>query len=498
MAQFIPNKSPAQSDSDSEKGSDTLNATGEASIVAEFTEAEQKAVLRKIDWHLLPILIAAYLVKNLDVNNISYIKIMNAGKDSNILKSLHMTTNDYAWLSTIYTIPFILTEVPSNLLLKKVGPRAHIARIVFLWSVVATLHAATKNFAEILVARFFLGLFEGGLYPGILALMCYWYRPDELAVRFILLGLLGTFSGILSAILAWGITSLDGRGGLTGWQYMFMIEGLIGILVAAWAWFFLPAFPNTATFLTLREREFVVARLPKNSARSTDKNFELSGITTALKSPTLWLFTAQQLFQNIGTYGLSFWLPSIIAAFGFTTTQSMNIPPAVVGICSGIAFAYYSDRLTSIPRPLWSLVAGLGTIATFICLALVKNKPALYAMTILAGFFNQAFYAVMMPWRSQSLQGGTNTAFSFAFQNGLAQIGGIIGPQVFRAQYAPDYRIPFIVCLVFQALAFIAVAATWYVTKDLERETRRVTAERRATEKASGKVSGAQVDGPIP
>ncbi|KAL8291394.1 hypothetical protein RQP46_002372 [Phenoliferia psychrophenolica] len=165
---------------------------------------------------------------------------MNKGEPRNIINELHMTTNDYAWLSTIYTIPFVLAEIPSNLIMKKQTPRLHVTRIVGLWSIAACCHAAATNRAGLLVARFFLGLFEAGLYPGILAQLTYWYRPDELAVRMVVLGLLGSFSGILSAILAWGITFMNGAGGLSAWRYMFLFEGLLGLALAIVAFIWLP------------------------------------------------------------------------------------------------------------------------------------------------------------------------------------------------------------------------------------------------------------------
>jgi hypothetical protein len=115
-------------------------------------------------------------------------------------------------------------------------------------------------------------------------------------------------------------------------------------------------------------------------------------------------------------------------------------------------------------------------------------------MTLLAGIANNAYYAVLMPWRTQSLRGSSEATFAFAFQNGIAQVGGIIGPQVFRAKYAPNYRIPFAVCMAFQALAFFAVLAGWWVTRSVERETREVAEVRRKEKKETGRVSVRQVE----
>lgn len=440
-------------------------------------------------------MIAAYLIKNVDGNAISYVKIMNKGEVGNIMTVLGMSTDYFAWQSTVFTIPFILTEVPSNLMFKWAGPRNHFTRIMVLWSIAAVCQAAAKTGGGLLTARFFLGLFEGGLYPGILAFLTYWYRADELAVRFVILGVLGSFSGIVVAILAWGLTAVNGHG-LWGWQALFLVTGLTGFFVAILIWFFLPGFPSEAKFLTERERVFVQARLTANAPKGTDPDFDWQAIKRELKKPQLWLFTSLQTFQSIGTYGLSFWLPSLIAAFGFTTTQSsqlLNIPPAAVSILAGIFFAWISDRTHRIPRPVYMLVSELGVIGSFCVLALVKNKPVLYAFILVAQGTNQAYYAVLNPWRAQTIQGAAGASFAFALQNGIGQIGGIIGPQVFRSKYAPNYRVPFAVCMAFQGLTWFLVLLCWYINRDVERQTRQVAAERKRVAKEEGRVSEKQV-----
>ncbi|WVQ85841.1 hypothetical protein IAT38_008009 [Cryptococcus sp. DSM 104549] len=463
-----------------------------AAIKAKFTPEHEKKLLRQVDLRLLPLLIMAYLLKNLDVNSISYVKVIASGKPTNILNELHISTDYYAWTSTIYTIPFILAEIPSNLFFKKQTPRLHVLRIVVLWSIAAGCHAAAQNGAGLLTARFFLGLFEAGLYPGILLHTTFWYRPDELAVRMAILGLLGQFSGILSALIAYGIENIDGHGNLSAWRWMFLIEGIAGIVLAVPIYFFLPDFPDTAKWLSPDERLFLVARLPPNAARSSDKTFDRKAIAQVLKDPLLYGFTAIQMFSNLGAYGLSFWLPSIIASFGFTTTQSsqlLNIPPAALGIITTILFAWLSDRTYNIPRPIYGITTKFIVLGAFIGLVTVTNKPALYALIIIATVGSSGINAIMMPWRAQSLRGTTNAAFAFAFQNGIAQIGGIIGPQIYRAKYAPRYTIPYIVCIIFLAASIAAVAVTWYLSSDIEKDTRRVAKLRRQEAKLKNAIA---------
>ncbi|BGP46948.1 hypothetical protein JCM10450v2_002800 [Rhodotorula kratochvilovae] len=429
-------------------------------VLEQFTYQDERRILRK----------------NLDVNNVSYIKTIAQGEPTNILNELNMTTDDYAWLSTIYTIPFIIFEIPSNLLMKRFSPRHHFLRICFLWTVAATLHAAAYNKAGIYAARFFLGLFEAGLFPGIYTYFTYFYRPDEQALRICAVGLLGSFSGILSALIAYGIGYIDGKG-LSGWRYMFLLEGLTGVIVCAFIWFFLPDYPDTATFLTPDERELVKRRLPPNANRAEDKAFSKTEIVATLKDPLLYAFTGVQMFSNLGTYGLQWWLPTITASFGFTTTQSaqlLNIPPAAVGINVSLFFAWLSDRTFSVPRPMYLLVSKLVTIGAFIGLTVVTNKPALYALIIVATTGANILSSVLFSWRAQTYKGATSTAFTLAFQNGLAQLSGVISPQIFRAKYAPRYTVPYTVSIVFIAVSVAATLWAWALSHEVEAETRRV------------------------
>ncbi|CUM63869.1 uncharacterized protein PRCAT00001457001 [Priceomyces carsonii] len=441
-----------------------------------FGYAYEKKLLRRIDLRLMPLLILLYLCKNLDVNNAGFVKTMNVGASTNILSELNMSVNDWAWVSTIYTIPFILFEIPSTLILKKSTPRIHQFRIAFLWGSSLACHAAVKNKAGLLSLRFLLGMFEAGMFPGALCQLTYWYRPDEITVRMAFLGVLGQFSSILTAFITYGFQFADTKAGLSGWQWVFLIEGLVTILCSFLLLIFLPNFPSDAKFLTQEEREFIMARLPINSPRASDMDFSRKDIERALKRPLTYSFTCLKMFQNLGGYGLSFWLPTIVQSFGFTTTnqaQLISIPPAALAIISGIFFSWISDR-GYIPKPYIVLLSLSLAIPSFICLTVITNKAALYAFICVATMVSSADGSVLTSWLQQSLIGSTEVMFSFAFSNAWAQIGGIIGPQLFRSEYAPRYTLPYGISLMFLGLALVSLVVTWYLTIDVEKQTRRI------------------------
>ena len=150
---------------------------------AALTFQEEKKLLRRIDWHIMPLVSLMFLLKNIDYANASNARIMNGGTPQNILKQLHMSSDDFNWVSTIYYLPYIIAEAPSNLFIKRLLPSKWQSRIVISWGIVLACHAAVTNKSGLYAARFFLGLAEAGMFPGVILQMTYWYRPDEMSLR---------------------------------------------------------------------------------------------------------------------------------------------------------------------------------------------------------------------------------------------------------------------------------------------------------------------------
>lgn len=443
-----------------------------------LTYGEEKRLLRKIDFKIMPLLILLYLCKNLDVNNISYLTTMNKGSDRYVLTELGMTKDDWAWTSTTYYIPFILFEIPSTMLLKKTTPRVHQFRIAFLWGTVTACQAAVSNKSGLLALRFLLGMFEAGMYPGMLAQLVYWYRPDEVSTRFAILGVLGSFSSVLTAFIVYGLSFINGRANLSGWQWVFLLEGVVTVLCSFALFKWLPNYPDDSKWLSEEEKAYLVARLPPLAPKATDKDFVARDTWEAIKKPSTIFLTLLKMFQSVGSYGLSFWLPSIVASFGLTsstTSPLMSIPSAAAGVLSGIGFSYLVD-LTWISAPVLVVGTVAVSIASFIVLAVVQHKIVLYVFIIVATISLSANYSPVTSWMAQSLKGSTEVGFVFSLSNALAQLGGIIGPQLFRARFSPRYTVPYVVCIILLALAWVSNLVAWYFTSD---QLRQVTQERK-------------------
>ncbi|EMR63572.1 putative pantothenate transporter protein [Eutypa lata UCREL1] len=190
-----------------------------ANFLSSFTPGEEKKIMQKIDYRLLLLCGIIYMVKQIDVNNAASVKVLAVGQPTNILVQLDMTSDEYNWVQSIYYISYIIFELPSNLFLKKMTPRNFQTRIMFGWGAVLACHAAITNKQGIYAARFFLGLMEAGLFPSIMTHLCSWYRSDEMGKP--MMWLFGVFNlaGVLGSLIVYGVAFLDGRQGLSSWQW---------------------------------------------------------------------------------------------------------------------------------------------------------------------------------------------------------------------------------------------------------------------------------------
>ncbi|KAK6225635.1 hypothetical protein QIS74_01682 [Colletotrichum tabaci] len=446
----------------------------EAALTA-LTVEEEKKLIRKVDWRLIPLLAMLYLVKKLDESNVSQARIMNKGTERNILTQLDVTSDQYGMVTVLYTVPYILAEIPSNLLLKRFKPSRWQSRIMLSWGIVTACTAAVHNLGGLYACRFLLGLTEAGMFPGIILQLSYWYRPDEIAVRLMWIFALGNVSGILGGLLAYGFHAVSGAAGLSGWQWLFAFEGVCTVLLSGLVLFALPDFPGNTKWLSPVESAFLQARLPPNSPRSSEKNFAGSEIIASLKDKRLWLFTLSWALMTCGKNGIDFYRPSIIANMGFSdiaTAQVLNIPTSAVAIFLILSLGTWSNK-AKIPLPLFPIGCTVVIVAMYSILVVYPNDIGVYLGMMIGVACGTAWFPLMWPWRAQTVNGATGSAFAIGFVNSYGQVGDALGPQMFQEKYAPSYQLPFGLSMGLVGLCGIVNGVTWWVTRRTENDTRR-------------------------
>ncbi|KAL1297370.1 hypothetical protein AAFC00_004910 [Neodothiora populina] len=285
----------------------------------EWKATHTKKLLRKVDMHLLPFLIAMYLMNFLDRSNLAQ------ARQGSLEEDLYMKGTDFNLATSILFVGYLLMQLPSNVLITRVKPSIYLATAMCLWGVVSTCNAATHNFTGLVVVRFFLGFVEAPFFPGAVFLMSSWYTRAELTRRIAWFYSGSSLANMFGGLLAAGILgNLDGAMGIAGWRWLFIIEGSITIFLAILSGFFLPDYPSTTRWLSEEERAFAAWRLADEIKESDDQHSACvwQGVKLAVKDYRLYYFL---LLQHLSLLSQTFqyFFPSIVATLGFGKIETL-------------------------------------------------------------------------------------------------------------------------------------------------------------------------------
>ena len=257
----------------------------------------ETALVRKIDFRLLPMLILMYIMNYLDRNNIAAARLAGL-QDLPSKGGLGLTSTQYLTALSILFVGYLLMQVPSNLFLNKIGkPALYLPTVMIIWGVISAATAGAQSYGGLIAIRFFLGFVEAAYFPGCLFFLSSWYTRKELGFRTALLYSGALFSGAFSGLITAGIKNgLDGARGLRAWRWMFIIEGVITIFVASCAYFALPNFPRTTSWLTEEERQLAVWRLEEDIGEddwvdSSQQTF-FHGMKLAFQDIKMWILVS--------------------------------------------------------------------------------------------------------------------------------------------------------------------------------------------------------------
>ncbi|WP_206953481.1 MFS transporter [Trinickia acidisoli] len=281
----------------------------------------EEATYRKVSWRLLPLLLLCYLVAYLDRVNVGFAKLQMAS-------ALHLSDAVYGLGAGIFFLGYFLFEIPSNLILHRVGARLWVARIMVSWGVISILTMFVSTPAMFYAMRFLLGLAEAGFFPGIILYLTYWYpahRRGRMTTWFMTaVALSGVIGGPVSGYI---LKTFNGANGWQGWQWLFLLEGLPSVLAGVLVFFLLDDRIANAQWLSSEEKQLLERNIGAEEAGKEDMP-----LRTVLASGRVWLMSAIYLSFVMGLYGVSFWLPTIIKATGVTD-------PFTIGLLSAIPFA---------------------------------------------------------------------------------------------------------------------------------------------------------------
>src|SRR6476619_1332953 len=378
----------------------------------------ETSTIRAISWRLIPFLVLAYFFSYLDRVNLGFAALtMNA--------ELKFSPTVFAWGAGIFFIGYFIFEVPSNLALEKFGASRWIARIMVTWGIISALMALVTGVWSFYSLRFLLGVAEAGFFKGIILYLTYWY-PAEYRARFLAAFAIAVpVSSVIGAPVSGLLLGLDGAMGLKGWQWLFIIEGVPSVLLGIVTWFYLTDRPAKADWLTAEQKAWLSAKLESEiAAKQAAQHLTLGQALASPKVITLSLI----YFGFVGAlYGMQFWLPQIVKAFGLTNAQTgfVTAIPYLFGTIAMILWARHSDatreRVAHVGGPLLLTAAALAVSSYITDPAITMVVLTVAAIGIFCTF--AVFWTLPTAWLS-----GTAAAGGIALINSIGNLAGFGGP----------------------------------------------------------------------
>jgi len=455
--------------------------------MVDYERKMTKRVLWKLDSHVLPPLALLWLANFIDRSNIGNAKIVGLVTDT------HLVGNQFNTALAVFYVSYLMVEMPSNWILKRMGANRWLPIIVFLWGTVTTLTGLVHNFGGVLGIRLVLGACEGGLLPGMILYLSTLYKRNELQLRVGIFYASASLSGAFGGLLADAIIKMDGVGGLEGWRWIFILEGIVTVLFSIMAAFILPADLASARFFTSEEREFAVARfnrdLPpsavptaegeKNSLDEKQSESRREDATEDLISPgdvqeehfewrevmrgvldiQVWLTGFAYFGFIVSLYSYSLFLPTIVAGLGYSggAAQLHTVPPYVPAVVLTVVVAYLSDRLQW--RGILICICLPVAIAGYIVAITAKTNTGRYAAVFLmaAGVYpsGPSILSILPNNSSGHYKRATTTALQLA----IANCGGFVATFAYTPDQSPRYIRGHTIALSFLILAWVLTAA---------------------------------------
>jgi sugar phosphate permease len=407
---------------------DKLGATGGFQA-----EVSIKAIRRKVDWRIVPLMFGCYTLQFVDKVSLNYAAVMGLNPD------LNLRGNDFSNAATAFFIAYLVAEVPTGYILNKVPASKYLGINVVLWGIATACTAACHNYGSLLAARIFLGIFEAAIAPCLMLISSQWYTRSEAAPRFSFwycgLGVGQIFGGIVSYGFQQVNTSFQ------GWRIMFVFLGVLTVIIGFITFFFLPDTPMTARFLSDTEKAAILHHVAPNQTGVQNTRFVIRHIWEALLDVQLWLLTLITVLISISSGVVTTYSATLIRNIGYRpdTAALLNMPSGIVSIAATIIVGLGVRYIGPGHRWFWLILCCVpGILGGGLMSFLPSGKTNANKAGLLAGIYlvNSivATLIILYQWTASNVAGHTKRVFSVSLIAGAFSVGNIIGPQTFQAK----------------------------------------------------------------
>lgn len=453
-------------------------------------ESTRRSIVRKVDLHVLPGLSLLWLACFLDRTNVGNAKV--GGMD----KSLGLVGLQYNIGLAVFYVSYIASELPSNYFLKRVGAKLWLPFLVASWGVVTITMAFMKNYSAFIACRFFLGLFEGGLLPGMVMYLSTMYKRNELQLRVGVFFAFASLSGAFGGLLAYGIERMDEDRGLKGWQWIFIWEGIGTVLVAIFGVYYMPKDLATASFLTPEERHFAVERLAYHWKTPTngydqkgivhqsdgpgysldsqekgksdeakmneitkhhliDEEFEMYEVIRGFKEPQVWIMGLGYFGTLVCLYSFALFLPTIVLGMGYSglNAQLFSSFPYLPASVLVVIVAFIGDRLQS-RGPMILVLTPIAMLGYIICITTNSNHARYAGVFLMAAGIYPSIPSILciLP---NNVSGMTKRSTVTALHLMISNCGGFVATFIYTHEQAPRFRKGHSIALGFIILTWV-------------------------------------------
>lgn len=385
-----------------------------------MTNELQARVVRKLTWRILPFVMLLYFVSFLDRVNVGFAAItMN--------KDLGLTPTMFGLGGGIFFLGYFLCEVPSNLILNKVGARIWIARVMVTWGLVSAASAFVVGPNSFYLLRFLLGVAEAGFFPGIILYLSQWFPTRQRAVAAAAFMAAAPLSTAIGSPISGAIMQMPALAGLRDWQWLFIIEAIPAVILGLIVLRVLTDSPDKAKWLAADEKAWLIATLREESLGRESQAGHASGALNALRDSRVWVMSLIYFGTSAGLYTLGLWAPLIIRQFGFSAlgTGALNAIPSVVAVLAMVLWARHSDRSG---ERTWHVV--IPCVVAGVGLAWAGSTETALGVVLALVLVNVGISAAKAPlWAMPStFLSGAGAAAGIAMINSIGNLGGFVGP----------------------------------------------------------------------
>ncbi|KAL2155729.1 hypothetical protein VTH82DRAFT_471 [Thermothelomyces myriococcoides] len=412
-----------------------LDAHRDMGALAPGESIDLKALRRKIDWRIVPLMFLCYTLQFLDKVILNYANVMGISKD------LNLQGNDFSNIATFLFVGLLCFEVPNTFLLQVTPAAKWLGANVALWGVATACGAAAHNYQTLLVSRVFLGIFEATIAPSLMLISSQWYTKSEQAPRFCFWYTGLGIGQIVGGLVSFGFQHMGPDAKLTGWRTMFVVLGVITVLVGLSVILFLPDTPMQARWLSHQEKVALLKHVSVNQTGVSNRKFRAKEIVEALLDPQIWLLFLSVVLLSVSSGVVTSYSARLISNLGYDPKRAalMNTPSGAVSIFFTL-FVGFGIRLQS---HRWAFIIAC-VIPAILGGGLMSFLPESNRSGCLAGIYLVnavvAPLAIFYNWIMANVGGATKRAFAAAVISGSFSLGNIIGPQTFQARDAPEYR----------------------------------------------------------